>query len=190
MPLTRNAGDTAHETIVGVDESGSRYPIGKLDAHLKSTRHLAVSVFVFRDGRLLLQQRAEGKYHSGGLWANTCCSHPRWDETPAACAERRLREELGFSVPLAEFARIEYATPVGALFENETVHCFRGTADPDLDTGGFNRDEVQAVVWRDLDELARDMTERPEKYAAWFHIYMARHRDADDAFTLLPAWPP
>jgi isopentenyl-diphosphate delta-isomerase len=187
MPLTRDAEHPAHEVIVGVDESGSRYPIDKLDAHLRSTRHLAVSVFVFRDGRLLLQQRADGKYHSGGLWANTCCSHPRWDETPAACAERRLREELGFSVPLAEFARIEYATPVGALFENEAVHCFQGMAGPDLDTGGFNRDEVQAVAWRDLEELAHDMAQRPDRYAAWFHIYMARHHDAQDAFTLLPA---
>jgi isopentenyl-diphosphate delta-isomerase len=171
---------------VGVNESGSLYPIDKLDAHRQSTRHLAVSVFVFCGGRLLLQQRASGKYHSGGLWANTCCSHPYWDEAPAASADRRLREELGFSVPLAEFARIEYATPVGALFEHEIVHCFRGTADIDLDTGSFNRDEVQAIAWRDLDNLARDMARRPERYAAWFHIYMARHHDTNDSFRLLP----
>jgi isopentenyl-diphosphate delta-isomerase len=175
----------AGDIIVGLGEGGRRYPIGKLDAHRQSTPHLAISVFVFRGDELLLQQRADGKYHSGGLWANTCCSHPNWDESPAACAARRLREELGFSLPLEEFAQIDYAAPVGALFENEAVHCFRGDADPDLDVGSFNPAEVQATAWRDLDSLAAEMAEAPERYAPWLHIYLARHRDAADPFKLL-----
>ncbi len=174
----------AQEIIVGLGDGGSRYPIGKMEAHRRSTRHLAISVFVFREGQLLLQRRAERKYHSAGLWANTCCSHPRWDESPAACADRRLREELGFSLPLREFAQVEYSAPVGTLFEHEAVHCFRGEAGPALNLSALNPDEVQATAWRDLDELAADMADRPEKYAAWLHIYMARHRDTQDAFSL------
>ena len=186
MSGQRHEARAARDIIVGLDDDGGRYPIGKLDAHRKSTRHLAISVFVFRDGRLLLQQRAAGKYHSGGLWANTCCSHPNWDESPAACAERRLREELGFSLPLTEFAQIEYSAPVGGLFEHESVHCFRGVAGPDVDASRFNPDEVQAVAWRGLNDLAADMAAQPGKYAAWLHIYMARHGNREDFFKLAP----
>jgi isopentenyl-diphosphate delta-isomerase len=173
------------EIITGLDTSGKPYPIDKIEAHRRNARHLAISVFVFDRDRLLLQQRAEGKYHSGGLWANTCCSHPRWNETPAECAQRRLREEIGFSVPLEEFASIEYAAPVGALFENEVVHCFRGRIDDRTHLGAFNPSEVQAIAWRSLEEIASDMARRPQDYAPWFHIYLERHRDPSDAFRIL-----
>jgi isopentenyl-diphosphate delta-isomerase len=171
------------ETIVGLDESGGRYPIGKLEAHIRNARHLAISVFVWSGDRLLLQQRADTKYHSGGLWANSCCSHPRWDESPAACADRRIVEELGFAVPLTPVGVTEYAAPVGRLFENEVVHCFRGEA-PDTREFAFNPAEVQAVDWLTLDEIAADMALRSERYTPWFRIYMYRHTSNADAFTM------
>lgn len=173
------------ELITGLDSTGRAYPIEKLEAHLRNARHLAISVFVFDRDRLLLQQRAEGKYHSGGLWSNTCCSHPRWNESPAECAQRRLREEIGLSVPLEKLACIEYAASVGALFENEVVHCFRGRVDEDADVGAFDPSEVQAVAWKTLDEIARDMEQRAHAYAPWFHIYLQRHREQGNPFKIL-----
>lgn len=172
------------ETIIGVAPSGAAYPVGKLEAHRRNLRHRAVSVFVFDGDRLLVQRRAASKYHSAGLWANTCCSHPLWGEEASACAARRLGQELGWTVPLAPFARLDYAAPVGALFENEVVDCFRGAARPGLDLAAFDPAEVQEVAWRGLDEIAADMAARPERYAPWFRIYLARHRSADDPFDL------
>jgi isopentenyl-diphosphate delta-isomerase len=173
------------EIITGLNISGKPYPIDKVEAHRRNARHLAISVFVLDGDRLLLQQRAQGKYHSGGLWANTCCSHPRWNEAPAECAQRRLREEIGFSVALEEFASIEYAAPVGALFENEVVHCFRGRIDERIHLDAFDPSEVQVVAWRSLEEIAGDMARRPQDYAPWFHIYLGRHYDPGDEFNIL-----
>ena len=88
---------------------GRLVPVGKLEAHQKGLRHKAVSVFVTRGREVLIQQRAAGKYHTPLLWANTCCTHPRWDEEAAACAIRRLREELGITGLYPAFAdRVEY----------------------------------------------------------------------------------
>mgnify|MGYP000005520790 CR=1 FL=1 len=77
-------------------ENGELQPVEKLDAHVRGLKHKAVSIFVMNRGRVLIQQRAMDKYHTPGLWANTCCTHPVWDEADAACALRRLREEFGF----------------------------------------------------------------------------------------------
>ena len=179
---------SAADTIVGIDPAGRRYPIDKLEAHRASTRHLAVSVFVFRsDGRLLLQRRAEAKYHSGGLWANTCCTHPRWGETPSDCAHRRVPEELGFAVPVREFAVAEYAAPVGKLFENEIVHCFEGFADRPVEAPSVNPAEVQEIAWASFDEIAAGMAQAPDRYTPWFRIYIARHLSDTDAFRIAPA---
>jgi isopentenyl-diphosphate delta-isomerase len=174
------------EMITGLDVNGNAYPIEKLEAHRRNVRHLAISVFVFDGDHLLLQQRAEGKYHSGGLWANTCCSHPRWDETAQACATRRLQEELGFSVPLEEFACVEYSAPVGPLFENEVVHCFRGRAEEAIDLAAFDPTEVQAVAWRRLGEIAADLEACPDRYAPWLRIYMERHASPAEIFAISP----
>jgi len=85
-----------HEKIIAIDPVNGAYPIDKLEAHLQNVPHVAISIFVFDNKHLLLQQRAATKYHSAGLWANTVCSHPRWNESPEACAERRMDEELGW----------------------------------------------------------------------------------------------
>jgi len=166
---------TEQEVITGIDAEGQFYPIGKLDAHVRNVPHLAVSVFLFNRGRLMLQQRADCKYHSGGLWANTCCSHPRWNESLQSCAQRRLFEELGCEFTLNPFGKIDYTAQVGPLYENETAHCFVGyTQDSNLPSL-FNRDEVQAVRWQNLTQLKTDIRNEPSNYSEWIRIYIDRH---------------
>lgn len=164
----------ADEQIIALD-AGAPRPVGKLEAHERNVRHRAVSIFVFRDGKLLLQQRSATKYHSPHLWANTCCSHPRWGENIDDCADRRLYEEMGFNVDLTPFGVVEYQAPVGHLFENEVVHRYYGhlgeggpSVDPDPD-------EVQDFVWMDLDGITADIAVRQESFAPWFRIYMRDH---------------
>ena len=94
-------------------------PVEKLEAHLKGLRHKAVSVFVIAGGEVLIQRRALGKYHTPGLWANTCCTHPEWGETAAACAVRRLREELGITAVVPE-ARVAAMPPIEAFAPGST----------------------------------------------------------------------
>lgn len=173
MPDAQQTAD--RQTITAIDEQGELYPIGKLEAHLRNVPHLAVSVFLFHEGRLLMQQRAEGKYHSGGLWANTCCSHPLWQESLADCAERRLMEEVGCQINLTGFGTIEYQAVVGDMFENETAHCFVGyMPDPGLPIG-FNTDEVSALRWQTLEQLRTDLRLCPDEYSPWLRIYMKEH---------------
>lgn len=169
------------ELITAVDpESGNpSHPIEKLDAHIHNVPHLAISIFIFDGDQMLLQQRALTKYHAGGLWANSVCSHPRWQETPEDCAQRRMREELGWNVPLKEFGRIQYAAQVGELYENERVHCFIGKYDKqinhDIDVNGFDRAEVSAIEWLSVSQIVRQIDQRPETFTPWFKIYMAEH---------------
>ncbi len=163
------------ELITAIDAAGELYPIDKLEAHRRDVHHLAISVFMFCEGRLLMQQRADGKYHSGGLWANTCCSHPRWNESLDDCAHRRQFEELGCRTPLRSFGQIDYATPVGQLFENEAAHCYVGYLDTLTDPVPYNPMEVQAVAWSTLPELRRAIVARPENYTPWIRIYMQQH---------------
>jgi len=166
-----------HELITAIDdENDIHYPITKLQAHVDNIRHLAVSIFVFLDDKMLLQKRSQTKYHSGGLWANTVCSHPRWQESAANCAKRRLPEELGWSVPLTEVGEIGYAAPVGNLFENEHVHCFFGRFASRCNTADFNTEEVSAVEWMSIPKILHEISERPEAFTPWFKIYMTEHK--------------
>lgn len=167
-------GDGLTDTIIGLDGSGGQYPIAKLEAHLKSTPHRAVSMFLTANGHLLMQRRAAGKYHSAGLWANSACSHPLWGESSDACAQRTLLRELGLTASLSQFAVIRYEARVGALFENEIVDCFHGQLDRSADVSGFKRDEVGDVRWVALDDIGADVAARPDLYAPWFAIYVAQ----------------
>ena len=169
-----------HEQIIAID-TNQPYPIDKLEAHLTDTRHVAISIFVFRDSQLLLQQRAATKYHSAGLWANTVCSHPRWNESVGDCADRRLNEELGWHTPLSEFGTIDYHAQVGELYENEHVHCFAGQLDSGVGSDTFNPREVAAVEWLTLPEIQQQIALRPDTFTAWFKIYMSRHRHMIEA---------
>jgi len=174
-----------HEQITTIgkpeDHHDNYYAIDKLEAHVRNIRHVAVSIFVFKDDHLLLQRRAKTKYHSAGLWANTVCSHPRWNETTSNCAQRRLTEELGWKVPLKQFGAIDYEAQVGDLFENEHVHCFFGQHQHSNDVNNFNPVEVEAVEWLTIAEITRQISRSPQHFSEWFKIYMAEHRNMIDA---------
>jgi isopentenyl-diphosphate Delta-isomerase len=162
------------EKVVLVDEHGRELltpegqvrTLGKLAAHQQGVRHLAVSVFVFNlKNQLLLQQRAFGKYHSAGLWTNTCCTHPRLGESPAACAARRLRQEMGLRCPVTELLQFAYRGEVGnGLIEDEYDHVFTGVCEQDPQP---DASEVGGWKWVDVAELERDLGEHPERYTYW-----------------------
>lgn len=168
--------DVLTEEMVPAWVEGKLAPVGKLAVHQRGLRHKAVSVFVLDGARVLIQQRALGKYHTPGLWANTCCTHPRWDEEPAACAVRRLREELGITGLFPAFAdRIEYRADVGSgLIEHEVVDIFTAEAGADLSLAP-DPDEVMATRWVDLYDLAAEVLRSPEKFTPWLRIYMNEH---------------
>lgn len=165
---------------------GKLVPVEKLEVHQRGLRHLAISVFVMGGHDLLLQRRAAGKYHTPGLWTNTCCTHPHWGEDPVACAERRLREELGISGLQPRLRdRIEYRADVGnGLTEHELVDILLADAPEDLAVTP-NPDEVGAVRWIGLRELDSELQRWPERFTPWMRIYMARHRE--QIFDLWPA---
>lgn len=174
-----------HDTITAIASPGDQYcpdqfyPIDKLDAHVMDIPHLAVSIFIFHHGQLLLQRRAATKYHSGGLWTNSVCSHPRWQEVVEDCAQRRLQEEIGLNCDLMQFATISYRAQVGKLFEHERVHCFVGYVD-DLDRQNdvmANPQEVEATNWMSLPEIDKQLSLSPEQFTEWFKIYMHTHRE-------------
>jgi isopentenyl-diphosphate delta-isomerase len=149
-------------------------PVEKLEVHQRGLRHLAVSVFVMRGEQTLLQRRALGKYHTPGLWANTCCTHPRWGEEPDACAARRLREELGIGgLALHRAGGIEYRADVGAgLTEHEVVDLFVARAPADLPLS-LNPAEVMSVQWITLSDLRAQVLAEPELFTPWLRIYLA-----------------
>lgn len=155
---------------------GRLVPVDKLEAHRRGLRHPAVSVFVMAGERTLLQRRAMGKYHTPGLWANACCTHPHWGEAPDACAERRLREELGIEgLVLVARDRVEYRAPVGGgLVEHEVVDLFTAevagplVVDPDPA-------EVMDTRWVSLETLRAEVAAGPEAFTPWLRIYLAEH---------------
>jgi isopentenyl-diphosphate delta-isomerase len=166
----------ATEEMIPAWVDGRLQPVGKLEVHQRGLRHKAVSVFVIDGRKVLIQQRALAKYHTPGLWANTCCTHPRWDEDPAACAVRRLREELGITGLFPAFAdRVEYRADVGGgLIEHELVDIFVAEAGPNL-TLALNPDEVAATRWVDLYDLSAEVLRTPDKFTPWLRIYLAEH---------------
>jgi isopentenyl-diphosphate delta-isomerase len=161
--------------IPAIAEDGSLHPVDKMDAHRLGILHQAISVFVFSGDELLIQRRAAGKYHCAGQWANSCCTHPHWGEDGQAAANRRLHEELGFSLPLRPTRRLTYAAPVtDGLFEHEQVEVFRGDIVRGAIPFRLNPDEVAAVGWATPTALQRDLQRRPQDFTPWFRIYLAR----------------
>ena len=155
---------------------GTLQPVEKLDAHQRGLRHLAVSVFVMDGDRVLLQRRALGKYHTPGLWTNTCCTHPAWQEDAAVCARRRLDEELGITgLTPVHRGQVEYRAAVGnGLVEHELVEVFVAQAGPDLALAP-NPAEVMETRWVTLDRLSRDIAARPDSFTPWLRIYLRDH---------------
>lgn len=163
---------TAIESVVLVDENNQ--PIGtaeKLAAHQQNLLHRAFSVFIFREvegkQELLLQQRALTKYHSPGLWTNTCCSHPRADEEIVVAGKRRLEEELGISAELTDLGWFHYnAHFPNGLSENEIDHVLYGTV-PANTLIVANRDEVHDFRWISLDQLHQELAAHPTHFTPW-----------------------
>ena len=155
---------------------GTLQPVEKLDAHLRGLRHKAVSVFVMAGDALLIQRRALGKYHTPGLWANTCCTHPEWDEADATCVIRRLEEELGITdVEAAHRGQVEYRADVGGgLIEHELVEVFLVQTTRDLPLA-LNPDEVMDSRWVTLEDLRAEIAATPEIFTPWLRIYMDQH---------------
>ncbi|ARU02604.1 isopentenyl-diphosphate Delta-isomerase [Yoonia vestfoldensis] len=158
--------------------NGRLQPVEKLEAHQRGLKHKAVSVFVMNRGRVLIQQRALDKYHTPGLWANTCCTHPAWDEDPAACALRRLDEELGITgLYPTHRDQIEYRADVGdGLIEHELVEVYVADAPNNLRIAP-NPAEVMATAWVDFYDLSADVTRHPEHYTPWLQIYLRDYQD-------------
>ena len=158
------------ENVILVDEKDNQVGLmPKLEAHQKGLLHRAFSVFIFNsDYKLLLQKRASSKYHSGGLWTNTCCSHPRDGEDTADAANRRLYEEMGIKTSLRKVYEFVYRAELdNNLIENEFDHVFYGiyNDDPILNT-----DEADDFKWIDMETLKIDIDNNADKYTVWFKI--------------------
>jgi len=162
----------AQEYVLLVDEKDR--PTGshaKLDAHRAALRHRAFSVFIADSaGNLLMQSRAHGKYHSGGLWSNACCGHPRVGESSIAAAGRRLVEEMGIRTPLKPVGSLSYsATLPNGWHENEIVHLFIGRCDAEP-----SPDPSEVEGWRRVSArtLLAECAAVPDEFTAWFKIYL------------------
>lgn len=163
-------------TMIPAWRDNELVPVDKVEVHRLGLRHPAVSVFVFAGAALLLQQRALGKYHTPGLWANTCCTHPHWGESPEVCAARRLDEELGLrGLVLEPRGQVEYRAEVGnGMVEHEVVDLFIARcAAPPLthpDPG-----EVMDLRWLETEALAEALRRTPEAFTPWLRIYLHEH---------------
>lgn len=156
---------------------GVLQPMGKLAVHQRGLRHPAISVFIMADDgspRTLIQRRALGKYHTPGLWANACCSHPHWGEAAADAARRRVGQELGLmQMNLQRAGGQEYRADVGGgLVEHEVVDIFIGHLSPQAPVP-FVIEEVMAVEWVTLDALASQIAQNPARFTPWLQIYLA-----------------
>lgn len=140
----------------------------KMWTHKKGKLHRAFSIFLFNSkGEMLLQRRAKAKYHSGGLWTNACCSHPRPGKNLDKEARRRLREEMGISCPLKEVFSFIYKANLGELTEHEFDHVFIGNHNKQPRP---NKEEADSWRWIRPEKLKKDVRENPRKYTAWFKI--------------------
>lgn len=170
----------ADPLIPAIAEDGALFPIGKMEAHRTGRKHLAISAFVFNGDRLLLQRRADAKYHSPGQWANSCCTHPHWGETIEAAAQRRVGEELGICLPLTHRAIVEYRAEVGhGLIEHEIVHVFEGHLPRPVLPTAFDRAEVAELRWATVAQLTREIAANPQAFTPWLRIYLERWNELD-----------
>jgi isopentenyl-diphosphate Delta-isomerase len=161
---------TAVNEVILVNESDEQIgTMEKIEAHQKALLHRAFSVFIFNSkGEMLLQQRAENKYHSPGLWTNACCSHPAPGEDTQKAAERRLREELGFNTGLKKAFSFTYRSDFdNGLTEHEYDHVFTGTYDGAIQP---DREEVKDYCFKPMEEIAEALKQQPEKFTSWFRI--------------------
>jgi isopentenyl-diphosphate delta-isomerase len=169
------AGSADTDPVILVDADDVEVgTAGKLDAHKRGLKHRAISVLVRNaKGDFLLQRRSPAKYHSGGLWTNSCCSHPLPGEPTADAARRRLAQEMGFSCAIAPLFIYQYNEPVpGGLIENELVHVFGGQHD-----GPIKPDPAEVGEWKWIayPALTADIASRPDAYTVWFRHYVTKY---------------
>lgn len=162
------------EYVVLVDEQDNAIgTMEKQQAHVEGVLHRAFSIFIFNsENKLLLQKRASSKYHCGGLWTNTCCSHPREKENILDAAKRRLHEEMGMRCEIKPiFSFVYKAEFENGLTEHEFDHVFFGQSNqvPEL-----NLEEVEGYRYIGLEDLQVEIKEDPQKFTPWFLIALER----------------
>ncbi len=160
----------SEEKVILVDKNDNQVGLmPKLEAHEKGLLHRAFSIFIFNSRyELLLQKRASSKYHSGGLWTNTCCSHPREGEDTLDAANRRLYEEMGIKTSLRKVYDFIYKAELdNQLTEHEFDHVFYGVCDIDPK---LNKDEAEDFKWVDMETLNNDIIKNEDNYTVWFKI--------------------
>ncbi|HET8855556.1 MAG TPA: isopentenyl-diphosphate Delta-isomerase [Salinimicrobium sp.] len=165
------------EKVILVNEQDEQIGLmPKMEAHRKALLHRAFSVFVFnKKGELMIQQRALGKYHSPGLWTNTCCSHQREGESNINAGRRRLMEEMGFTTDLKDSISFIYKAPFdNGLTEHEFDHILIGNFDGEPE---INPEEVHSWKWISLDELKESLIENPDIYTEWFKIIFEKYEN-------------
>ena len=163
------------EMVILVNENDEKLGLmPKLEAHQKGILHRAFSVFIFDEkGNLMLQQRALEKYHSPGLWTNTCCSHQRDGETSLEAGRRRLLEEMGFTVPLKETTTFIYKAPFdNGLTEHELDHILVGNYEG---IPKINNEELASGKWMHIEAIKSDIAIQPQLYTAWFKIIFQKY---------------
>ncbi|MBJ7221195.1 MULTISPECIES: isopentenyl-diphosphate Delta-isomerase [unclassified Brenneria] len=165
MPLTEVILVDQNDRPTGVME--------KQKAHEKGELHRAITVYIFNSQQqLLLQQRAEAKYHSGGLWSNTCCSHPAPGEDTLQAAHRRLYQEMGLRCALTPMFTLTYRLPLhNGLIEHELGHVYFGITD---DVPQINPDEAAGYQYQSLEQIAQRMATSPEAFTSWFRLTFSR----------------
>lgn len=169
--MEKNASDR----LIWVDLFDNEIGSGeKLETHVKNKLHRAFSVFIIHNGKMLIQKRALEKYHSGGLWANACCSHPRWGETLTDAVQKRMEEELGIPKGCCqpeELFSFNYFSQYEGLSEYEIDHVFLTDYHGDMQV---DPDEIMKLRWVSLEELKKEMEEKPEVFSTWFLIATPR----------------
>lgn len=166
------------DIIIGTDS--------KENSHLNGVLHRAFSIFIYcpQTGRFLLQKRSMSKYHSAGLWANTCCSHPISEESLGNFMKDRLREELGISIPICHInydpkpkekvfnyaGKFHYKAKLGRMWENEIDHVFVVFEKSDqLNISHYNPEEVADLIWESTEVIEEKYKSHPESFAVWFY---------------------
>ncbi len=160
----------SEEKVVLVDKNDNQIGLmSKMEAHQKGTLHRAFSIFLFNSkNQILLQKRSSNKYHSGGLWTNTCCSHPRDEESVIDAGNRRLFEEMGIKTELKEAFNFIYKAELeNGLIEHEYDHVLIGEFNG---TPILNKDEAEDWKWISMEDVRKDIVENETDYTVWFVI--------------------
>ena len=165
----------ANDKLIWVDLFDNEIGCGeKLETHVKNQLHRAFSLFIVHDGKMLIQKRALDKYHSGGLWANACCSHPRWGETLSDAVQKRMEEELGIpqgTCKPQELFSFNYFSQYQGLSEYEIDHVFLTDYQGEIKA---DQDEIMELRWISLEDLQVELQEKPQSFSTWFLIAAPR----------------